>query len=69
VKPPVEWIYQLEISLVTDGNPSYPAGIHFINAQTDDSQAIQHKKIIVFNNLNAESEEYRAYKQLIEQLN
>jgi transposase-like protein len=58
-----------EITLVTDGNPSYPAGIHFINAQTDDSSTIQHKKVIGLQNLDAESEEYRSFKQLIERLN
>jgi hypothetical protein len=25
-----------EIILVTDGNPSYPVGTHFLNAQEDD---------------------------------
>lgn len=58
-----------EIILVTDGNPSYPAGIHFINAQSDDSASIQHKKVIGLQNLDAESEEFRAFKQLIERLN
>jgi transposase-like protein len=58
-----------EITLVTDGNPSYPAGIHFINAQSDDSAAIQHKKVIGLQNLDAESEKFRAFKQLIERLN
>ena len=58
-----------KITLVTDGNPSYPAGIHFINAQVDDSATIQHKKVIGLQNLDAESEEYRPYKQLIERLN
>jgi len=58
------------ITLVTDGNPSYPAGIHFINAQfDDDASTIQHKKVIGLQNLDTESEEFRSYKQLIERLN
>jgi len=35
---------------VTDGNPSYPAGIHFIN-QTYDTNLI-HKKVIGLQNLD-----------------
>lgn len=58
-----------EITLVTDGNPAYPAGIHFINAQADNSQTIRHKKVIGLQNLDAESEEFRPFKQLIERLN
>ena len=58
-----------KITLVSDGNPSYPAGIHFINAQSDDSANIQHKKVIGLQNLDAESEEFRSFKQLIERLN
>jgi len=57
-----------EIILVTDGNPSYPAGIHFLNS-LDDGPEIQHKKVIGLQNLDAESEEWRALKQLIERLN
>ena len=35
-----------EVTLVTDGNPSYPAGIHFIN-QSRDSK-LTHKKVLAF---------------------
>jgi len=55
-----------EIILVTDGNPSYPAGIHFLNAQEDDDPDIQHHKVIGLQNLDAESAEWRTFKQLIE---
>jgi transposase-like protein len=55
--------------LVTDGNPSYPAGIHFLNAQDGDAPDIQHHKVIGLQNLDAESEEWRPFKQLIERLN
>ena len=56
-----------EITLVTDGNPSYPAGIHFIN-QTHEPN-LTHKKVIGLQNLDSESEEFRSFKELIERLN
>jgi putative transposase len=58
-----------EITFVTDGNPSYPAGILFLNAQENDYLPIQHQKVIGLQNLGAESEEFREFKQLIERLN
>jgi transposase-like protein len=58
-----------EIILVSDGNPAYPAGIHYLNALEDDNPTIQHKKVIGLQNLDAESTEWRALKQLIERLN
>lgn len=58
-----------EITFVIDGNPSYPAGILFLNAQENDYPPIKHKKVIGLQNLDAESEEFRAFKQLIERLN
>ena len=57
-----------QITLVTDGNPSYPAGIHFINAQSINNLDIQHRKVIGLQNLDEESEEFRPFKQLIERL-
>lgn len=54
---------------ITDGNPSYPAGIHFINQSRNDDSAISHHKVIGLQNLDSESEEYRPFKQLIERLN
>ena len=57
------------IILVTDGNPSYPAGIHFLNAQRRSDSSIQHRKVIGLQNLDSESEAYRPFKQLIERLN
>lgn len=56
-----------EITLISDGNPSYPAGIHFIN-QSRDSK-LTHKKVIGLQNLDSESQEFRPFKQLIERLN
>jgi len=58
-----------EIVLITDGNPSYLAGIHFINSQSNNNPDIQHHKVIGLQNLDKESEEFRPFKQLIERLN
>jgi putative transposase len=66
------------IVLITDGNPAYPDGIHFLNAQrlasqtateTPANQLLTHHKVIGLQNLDSESEEFRPYKQLIERLN
>lgn len=56
-----------EVTLVTDGNPFYPAGIHFIN-QSRDSK-LTHKKVVGLQNMDSKSEEFRPFKQLIERLN
>jgi len=56
-----------EITLITDGNPSYAAGIHFINQ--DYEPKLTHKKVIGLQNLDSESEEFRPFKELIERLN
>lgn len=58
-----------DITLISDGNPSYPAGIHFINSQSDTNTNIKHHKVIGLQNLDKESEEFRPFKQLIERLN
>ena len=58
-----------EITLVTDGNPSYPAGIHFINSNKEGNKNVQFKKVVGLQNLDSESEEFRPYKQIIERLN
>jgi len=54
--------------LVTDGNPSYPSGIHFLNESRKENKII-HKKVIGLQNLDSESTEFRPFKQLIERLN
>ena len=56
------------LTLITDGNPSYPSGIHFINESRDDYKIV-HKKVIGLQNLDSESEKFRPFKQLIERLN
>jgi|TARA_Y100000294_G_scaffold42566_1_gene38882 transposase-like protein len=55
-------------TFVTDGNPSYPAGIHFLNMTRKD-HPIALKKVIGLQNLDSESEKFRPFKQLIERLN
>ena len=57
-----------KITMVTDGNPSYQAGLHFINANLEDLKVIL-RKVIGLQNLDQESETYRPYKQMIERLN
>lgn len=57
-----------EVILVSDGNPSYPAGIHYLNS-LDDGPNIKHRKVIGLQNLDVESEEWRPLKQLVERLN
>lgn len=61
---------QQEITIIFDGNPSYPAGIHFLNEKRpQDLPRIQHHAVIGLQNLNQQSETYRSFKQLIERLN
>jgi putative transposase len=54
-----------------DGNPSYPAGLHFINAERLKNQQlpIALHQVIGLQNLDEESATYRKYKQLIERFN
>jgi transposase-like protein len=58
-----------KLTLITDGNPAYPAGLHFINAQRDPNNQIQHRKVTGLQNLDTESEIYRHFKQISERLN
>jgi transposase-like protein len=61
---------QQKITLVSDGNPSYPAGIHFMNEKRpQELPRIQHRAVIGLQNLDEQSTAYRAFKQLIERLN
>jgi len=57
-----------QITLVADGNPSYQAGLHYINSVKDPLK-LNLKNVIGLQNLDNESEEYRPYKQMIERLN
>jgi putative transposase len=58
----------MPVTFITDSNPSYMSGIHFLNSMQD-NQKIEHHKVTGLQNLDKESEEYRPYKQLIERLN
>ena len=61
---------QQHITLISDGNPSYPSGIHFMNQnRPPELPRIEHHAVIGLQNLDKESETYRAFKQLIERLN
>lgn len=56
-------------TLISDGNPSYPSGIHFINLKLHPEKKVTHKKVVGLQNLDSESEEYRPFKQIVERLN
>jgi transposase-like protein len=56
-------------TFITDGNPSYVAALQFLNSQKIREKNIEHHKVIGLQNLDSESEQYRAFKQLIERLN
>ena len=57
------------LTLVTDGNPAYQAGIHFLNNNRSPETAIDNKQVIGLQNLDLISEEYRPFKQILERLN
>lgn len=61
-----------KLTLVTDGNPSYQAGLNFIYEQPEFKNIKvkpTHIKVIGLENLDKDSTDYRAYKQIIERLN
>jgi len=61
---------QQKLTVVSDGNPSYPDGIHFLNAQRpEELPRIEHRQVIGLQNLDEESTLFRPFKQLIERLN
>jgi putative transposase len=57
------------ITYITDANPSYIAALHYINEAKGTDNPYEHHKVIGLQNLDEESEKYRAFKQLIERLN
>lgn len=57
------------LTYITDGNPSYQAGIHYINALEKNKNKLQYKKVVGLQNLDDESTKYRRFKQIIERLN
>jgi putative transposase len=58
-----------KLTLITDGNPSYVAGVMFLNEQRDKDHKITLKQVIGLKNLDEISTEFRHFKQLIERLN
>ena len=56
------------IEIIADGNPSYDAAVHVINAN-EDGTPLKRRKVIGLTNLDKESETFRPFKQLIERLN
>jgi putative transposase len=59
---------QQELTLVTDGNPSYTEALHFLNKDRPQNP-IKHIKVIGLQNEDEVSEKYRPFKQLIERFN
>jgi len=58
------------LRFITDGNPSYPAGVHFLNAHRSASQpAFTLRQVIGLENRDEVSTEFRPFQQLIERLN
>jgi putative transposase len=58
------------LRFITDGNPAYQAGVHFLNAHRSPSQpAHTLRQVIGLENRDAVSTEFRPFKQLIERLN
>lgn len=61
---------QPRVDLVTDGNPSYDAAVVAYNAMVSgDTNKLTKRKVIGLKNLDAESTEYRSFKQIVERLN
>ena len=58
-----------KLTLITDGNPSYAAGVLFLNEQRDKDHKITLKQVIGLQNLDEISTEFRHFKQIIERLN
>ncbi len=57
------------LNIISDGNPAYQAGIHFLNKNRKPDAQISNTKVIGLQNLDSVSEEFRPYKQIIERLN
>lgn len=61
-----------KLTIVTDGNPSYTAALHYLNAQEQDNNKhpnINQIQVIGLKNLDEVSSEYRPFKQIVERLN
>jgi len=60
-----------DITIVTDGNPSYIEAIQFLNKERPKEHKIKHIQVIGLQNDDEDgiSEEYRPFKQMIERFN
>jgi transposase-like protein len=58
-----------KLTLITDGNPAYPAGLMFLNEHREKDHQITLKQVIGLQNLDETSTEFRSFKQIIERLN
>ena len=57
------------LRFITDGNPSYQAGVHFLNAHRSASQPPHTlRQVIGLENRDEVSRDFRPFKQLIERL-
>jgi len=56
-----------EITIITDGCPSYVPAVQYLNKQQDTK--LFHKQVIGLQNLDSQSEKYRPFKQMCERLN
>jgi transposase-like protein len=57
------------LRVITDGNPSYQAGVHFLNARRPAQPPFTLRQVIGLENRDEVSKEFRPFKQLIERLN
>ena len=58
-----------DITLITDGHPSYIEAIQFLNKEREGKDKIKHIRVIGLENNDKISKEYRPFKQLIERFN
>jgi len=58
-----------EISIITDGNPSYVAATLYLNQNKLPKNKINHVRVIGLKNLDLDSEQFRPFKQIIERFN
>jgi len=58
-----------DITIVTDGNPSYIEATQFLNRGRSKENKIKHIQVIGLQNDDEVSEEYRPFKQMIERFN
>ena len=60
-----------KLTLITDANPAYTAGVMFLNEKRNEDHLpqISLKQVIGLQNLDETSAEFRHFKQLIERLN